>query len=135
MSETKKPKKKKMGRPKLLKSTPAGLAKLQKQIEQFFEESDAKGHIYTMSGLAYYLDMDRKSLLNYSKDQDFFPTISKARRKVELAIEQRLLSDKGGATGAIFNLKNNFGWKDETIQDVTHKGINISLQTFNDEQS
>lgn len=135
MSETKKKVKVKRGRgqPRKIPNTEAGLAKLEKQINDFFADCDTKGHIYTLSGLAYYLDMDRKTLLNYSKDQDYFPTIRKARRKVELAIEQRLLSEKGGATGAIFNLKNNFGWKDETIQDVTHKGINISLTKFDHE--
>ena len=42
-----------------------------------FENSDT-GQIIsrpTMSGLAYALNMDRKSLLNYSKKEEFFPTI------------------------------------------------------------
>ena len=39
---------------------------------------------YTMSGLAYYLGIDRKTLLNYSKKEEFFPTIKRARNKVEM---------------------------------------------------
>ena len=68
---------------------------------------------YTMSGLAYYLHMDRRSLLNYSKKADFFPTIKAARDRVALDVENRLM-EGGNAAGAIFNLKNNFDWKDKT---------------------
>ena len=133
MSETKKPKRGR-GQPRRVPKTKEGIAWLEEQIEKFFRECDEKGDIYTLSGLAYYLDMDRKTLLTYSKEQEYFHTINRARRKVELAIEKRLLSDKGGATGAIFNLKNNFGWKDETSQELTHKGINISLTKFDHDE-
>jgi hypothetical protein len=70
-----------------------------------------------MSGLAYALDMDRKSLLNYSKDEKFFPTIKKAKEKVEQQLEENALSNKSNSTFTIFNLKNNFGWKDTIIQE------------------
>lgn len=86
-------------------------------IEAFFQECDTgKDGVsapYTMSGLAYALGCDRKTLLNYSKKDDYFPTIKKARERVELDVERRLMSGHSVA-GAIFNLKNNFGWKDKT---------------------
>lgn len=75
---------------------------------------------YTMSGLAYALDMDRRSLLNYGKRGQFFPTIKRARRRVATDVERRLMEGKNAA-GAIFNLKNNFGWKDESQVKNTHK--------------
>jgi len=37
---------------------------------------------------------------------------------VEICLEQRL--DAAAPVGAIFNLKNNFGWKDKTEQE--HSG-------------
>jgi len=55
--------------------------------------------------------MDRRTLLNYSKDDKFFPTIKKAKRKIEAYLEEKLVTD--GGTGIIFNLKNNYGWKDK----------------------
>lgn len=73
---------------------------------------------YTMAGLAYAIGIDRKTLYNYSKHQDFFPTIKKARSKVQTDVERRLM--EGQATGAIFNLKNNFGYKDEQQIQVTN---------------
>ena len=63
-----------MARPKLYSS----VEDMKKIIDKYFEMCDEKEKPYTMSGLAYALDMDRRSLLNYSKDEKFFPTIKKA---------------------------------------------------------
>lgn len=97
-----------MARPKLYSS----VEDMQKIIDEYFIMCDEKEKPYTMSGLAYALDMDRKSLLNYSKDEKFFPTIKKAREKVEQQLEENALIGKANSTFTIFNLKNNFNWKD-----------------------
>lgn len=73
---------------------------------------------FTMAGLAAFLDCDRKTLLNYSHKEKYFPTIKKARQKIEAYVEEQLFSPKIAA-GVIFNLKNNFDWKDK--QEVTHE--------------
>lgn len=82
---------------------------------------------YTMSGLAYYLHVDRDTILNYSKKTKFFGTIKAARDRVAQDVENRLM-EGGNAIGAIFNLKNNFGWRDKreeehsgTVEVVTRK--------------
>ena len=98
-----------MARPKLYTS----VEDMQKIIDEYFMICDEKEKPYTMSGLAYALDMDRKSLLNYSKDEKFFPTIKKAREKVEQQLEENALMGKANATFTIFNLKNNYGWRDQ----------------------
>lgn len=98
-----------MARPKLYSS----VEDMQKIIDEYFIMCDEKEKPYTMSGLAYALDMDRKSLLNYSKDEKFFPTIKKAREKVEQQLEENALIGKANATFTIFNLKNNYGWRDQ----------------------
>ena len=67
----------------------------------------------TMAGLARSLGMCRQSLLNYSEKDEFLDTIKEARLRVEEALEDRLFDPS--PTGVIFNLKNNFGWKD--VQD------------------
>lgn len=74
---------------------------------------------YTMSGLAYALDMSRQALLDYSKKDEFLDAIKRARARVEQDVETRLMDGKAPA-GAIFNLKNNFGWKDKNESEVTH---------------
>ena len=97
-----------VARPKLYSS----VEDMKKIIDKYFEMCDEKEKPYTMSGLAYALDMDRRSLLNYSKDEQFFPTIKKAREKVEQQLEENALMGKANSTFTIFNLKNNYGWRD-----------------------
>ena len=75
---------------------------------------------YTISGLADALDMSRQSLLNYSKKEEFFDTITRAKRKCEVYAEEQLF-DKNGVNGAKFSLANNFeGWKEK--QEIEHSG-------------
>lgn len=82
-----------------------------KKVNEYFKECDINNKPYTMSGLANSLDMDRRTLLNYSKDEKFFLTIKKARQRVEQQLEENLYR-LGNNSGIIFNLKNNFNWKD-----------------------
>ena len=56
--------------------------------------------------------MSRQDLINYSNKEEFFDTIKKAKLKVENYLEKRLIKDSS-CTGIIFNLKNNYGWKDK----------------------
>ena len=102
-----------MARPKIYTS----VKEMKKDIEIYFAECDEKEKPYTMSGLAYALDMDRKSLLNYSKDEKFFPTIKKAKQKIEQQLEENLYR-LGNNSGIIFNLKNNYGWQDKTEREI-----------------
>lgn len=66
---------------------------------------------YTMSGLARRLGLSRQGLMEYKAKDDFSDTIKEARALVEEFNERLLLSGKY-ATGAIFNLKVNFGFKE-----------------------
>ena len=107
-----------MARPKLYSS----VEDMKKIIDGYVEMCDEKEKPYTMSGLAYALDMDRKSLLNYSKDEQFFPTIKKAKQKVERQLEENALMGKANSTFTIFNLKNNYGWKDNIEVEANTQG-------------
>lgn len=106
---------KKVGRPKLYED----VEQMEKDIEKYFKECDKKDKPYTVSGLAYALDMDRRSLLNYSKDEKFFPTIKRAKQKIEQQLEEKGLMGISNATFTIFNLKNNFDWVDKQEQEIT----------------
>lgn len=66
----------------------------------------------TISGLSSALGVDRKTLFNYSKREEFFPTITRARAVCEAYAERQLYSEQG-ARGAIFTLRLNFGWKNK----------------------
>lgn len=86
---------------------------LEKDIQEYFNYCDENNKPLTMSGLAYALDMDRKTLLNYSNREKFFPTIKKAKERIERFNEEILYSKDVPTVGVIFNLKNNFDWRDK----------------------
>lgn len=97
---------------------------LQDAIEQYFRANQHvtdSGEVvrkYTMSGLANALGMSRQTLCNYSHKDEFVDAIKDARSRVEECLEVALYGT--GVTGIIFNLKNNFQWKDKTEQE--HSG-------------
>lgn len=104
--------------------------KMQVDIEAYFQgldEHNAKANEEgfvrkhpTVTGLALAVDMTRKSLLEYEKRSDAFSyTITKAKGIVEDYLEQRLFS--GQVAGCIFNLKNNFDWKDKNETEISGK--------------
>jgi len=95
---------------------------LQEAIDKYFLQEDewAKKHakslpIYTMAGLGNAIGLSRQGILEYSTKEDFSDTIKSAKEKVELMVEKRLLNGES-PSGHIFNLKNNFNWKDTTQQ-------------------
>ena len=112
----------KTGRPPLFTSAD----EMQKVIDEYFESvslthDNVTVSRPTMAGLALSLDMDRKSLLNYSKKEEFFPTIKRAKQRVEAELEKALYGT--GVAGVIFNLKNNFDWRDK--QEVEQSGVTV----------
>lgn len=95
--------------------------KLQAEIETYFASTLRP----TLAGLAYALGIDRQTLYNYEKRQEFFDIIKKARDRVEVTYEERLIYDTQ-PTGVIFALKN-MGWKDKTEQDLNLTGEPIRI--------
>ena len=66
----------------------------------------------TVTGLGLVLDLTREGLINYEKKDEFADTVKRAKQRVEAFTTQRLFMNN--PTGSIFNLKNNFGWKDKS---------------------
>lgn len=117
----------KVGRPKIFKS----VEEVEEKINAYFKYCEDKDKPYTMSGLAYYLDVDRKTIVNYSKEEKFFHTIKKARDRVQMQLEENALLNKGNPTFTIFNLKNNFDWKDKIETNTENfEQINKSLHNI-----
>lgn len=139
-------KKNKVGRP-LLFATPE---ELKQKVDEYFAwcderkayKTDKNGEKlevpwprpYTLSGLAEFLDCDRKTLLNYSERDQFFPTITRARRKCEQFAEEQLFD--GNDRGSKFSLINNYGWSDK--QELAHYGKDgepaIRIETLTEEE-
>lgn len=102
---------------------------LDKAIALYFEtdaymgEGDSKMFAPTMSGLAYALGIDRKTLHSYAHNDEFLHSIKRAKSRVETALEQRLFSNN--VAGVIFNLKNNYSWTDK--QEIDHQSSDGSM--------
>lgn len=117
------------GRPPKFKNN----ATLSKKINEYFKWCDGQKEVivtdkgtkviykpYTVSGLCLYLDICRDTLCEYEKLEKFSDTIKKAKNRIENWIEEHSLNGDLNPTVSIFNLKNNFGWKDK--QQVEHSG-------------
>lgn len=97
-------------------------------IDEYFAKCDEAKEPYTVEGLAMALNMCRDTLCEYGKKGAFSDTVKKAKQKVVSSVEKRLLSG-ANATGAIFWLKNNAGWKDEQ-----HQRVSFDFSKYSDEE-
>jgi hypothetical protein len=130
------------GRPLKFKT----VEELQQKIDAYFAWCDERKRIvitksgdrveepfprpHTISGLAVWLDCDRKTIVNYGHQEEFFPTIARARRKCEAWTESQLF--EGNDRGAKFSLTNNYEWRDKTETELTGANggaieINVSV--------
>ena len=128
--------KKKGGRPLKFK-TPE---ELEKRIEEYFKYAKDNMEVPTVSGLAWFLGTNRQCLLRYQEEDDdllrsvpddvkcmFRDTVKQAKARIEAGYEQALFS-KNSAVGAIFTLKNNYGWVDKQEVEQTNKTIEVTLE-------
>ncbi|MEG1256624.1 terminase small subunit [Clostridium sp.] len=129
--------KNKGGRPLKFKSP----EELESRIEEYFIYAKDNKEVPTVSGLAWYLDTNRQTLLKYGEadcdlfkniiDDDvkvmFADTIKRAKARIEAGYEQTLFN-KNSAVGGIFTLKNNYNWVDKTEQVVENKTIEVTLE-------
>lgn len=113
------------GRPLKFKSS----EELQEKIQSYFDECKQNRRPLTITGLALALDTTRDLLLDYEEKDEYSDTIKKAKLFIHNFAEERLFGD-GNKTGIIFNLKNNWNWKDKTETDITSKGEKIEPTTI-----
>ena len=118
-------KKRKVGRPRIFE-TPA---ELQNLIDDYFKQCDKEKRPYTITGLALYLNIERDTISNYGKIDEFFGTIKKAKMRVLQSKEERLDSGRQVA-GIIFDLKNNYSEYYSDRHEITGKdgeGLKITI--------
>lgn len=106
---------------------------VQKKIDEYFKTCDENGKPYTVSGLAYALDTSRKVLLEYQEKDEFSNTIKKAKARIEQFNEELLYSKDVPTVGVIFNLKNNYDWKDkQEIEADVNNDVTINIELSDD---
>lgn len=82
-----------------------------------------------------HIGTNRETLLDYEAKKEFSDTIKTAKARIEEYVEQQLYR-KDQVTGIIFNLKNNFGWKDKTEVDTNNTTLNLNkdITALSDEE-
>ena len=107
--------------------------KMQEDIKKYFAECDEEKRPYTVSGLAYALGTNRQTLINYEDKDEFIDTIKTAKAKIERFNEEMLYSKEVSTTGVIFNLKNNYNWKDkQEIEAEVNSDVKIKIDLIDD---
>ena len=105
---------------------------LQSAIDAYFAECKETGEPFTVEGLADALDVDCRTLLRYEDRDEFCPTIKKAKGKILRNLVVRGLTGESNSASTIFNLKNNYGYKDQ--QDIAFQGDSFEFK-FGDTQN
>jgi hypothetical protein len=107
------------------------------KIESYFEWCDGQKTIlyndagqvvkviekpYTITGLCVYIGTSKETLREYMLREEFVDAIKKAKLRIENYCEEGSLTGRLNTIASIFNLKNNFDWKDKQeieVNDIT----------------
>lgn len=112
---------------------------LENKIQEYYKWAKENNKHITITGLAWYLDTNRLTLLNYQdKDSELYKhieddkvkkqlinTIKRAKARIEMEYEETLYN-KNSSVGGIFVLKNNYGYVDK--QEVVNENKNIEVK-------
>ncbi len=66
----------------------------------------------SVTALCLFLGIHRDTFASYAKQEEFSDTVTRARGRIEAYLEEQLMTGKK-VQGVIFQLKNNYGWKDQ----------------------
>ena len=107
-----------VGKPPRYKTEEALFAK----CEEYFCLCDEKKRFYTVVALALYLGFTgRMALFAMLKRRKYVATIRQMLSKIEAQRSEMLINpDNRNSRGSIFDLQNNFGWRDR--QDINVSG-------------
>jgi len=105
----------------------------EKKIDAYFVKCELDDIIPTVTGLAVHLETFRSVLVDYKEKDDYSYSIKKALQKCESAIEFGAMTGKLNPVFSIFNLKNNYGWKDKTEVDQNIKSEEKIIIDIQDE--
>ena len=97
--------------------------KLEERIEIYKQYLDQSKKPPTIAGLAYFTGIDRQTIYNYAKKDEFFDTIKKFRDWIIMTYEEEAIQN--GGSGIIFLLKN-YGYTDKKeIETTGEQQLNV----------
>ncbi|MGI5987736.1 MAG: terminase small subunit [Dysosmobacter sp.] len=75
----------------------------------------------SISALCLYLGIEKRTWANYAEQDDMAPVVEKTKARVEAYLEEQLTIREKGVQGIIFNLQNNYGWKQKQEVELGEK--------------
>lgn len=87
----------------------------------------------SISALCLYLEIEKRTWANYAEDPDLAPVVENTKARVEAYLEEQLTVREKGVQGIIFNLQNNYGWKNKQeveLGEKTRKDMNVQSMSL-----
>ena len=97
------------------------------ELETVLEEYMANCRVPTVEGMARALGITRQTLINYSKEDEFFGTISAYKAYINEFLMEGMLLNELHAQGTMFNLRNNYGY-DAEEKNKSDKPLRIQVE-------
>ena len=104
---------------------------LENHISNYFKKCQHERLVPGICGLASYLGITIKTLLNYEKNtelEDYADVVQRAKTEIEAYNEQILYSKNN--SGAQFILKNNFGYNAEQKTHNINENVDIPFEEY-----
>ena len=96
------------------------------EVFDYIQWCEPNDELPTIEGLGWYLKVDSDTIGNWGKKHPkFLGAIKKLKEKQASMLQSGITRGKYNATGGIFLLKNNHGFKDKHDVDVTSDGERI----------
>ena len=97
---------------------------LEERCNEYFIKCDEMDEPYTIVDLALNLGfMDRHAILNYKgRSKAFNATVKRVTARIEGQRVRKMLKGSHNVAGCIFDLKNNFGYKDKQETEISGPG-------------
>ena len=88
----------------------------------------------SVGGLCQFLGIHRSTWSEWAKDEEFSDTVMRAQGRMQAWNEEQLLTRPGkDLKGIVFNLENNYGYREKSSVEVTG-GIEELMKKLADEE-
>lgn len=87
----------------------------------------------SISALCLFLGIEKRTWANYAEEKDMAPVVEHTKARVEAYLEEQLTIREKGVQGIIFNLQNNYGWKQKQeveLGEKTRKEMNVQSMSL-----
>lgn len=87
----------------------------------------------SISALCLSLGIEKRTWANYAEQETMAPVVENTKARVEAYLEEQLTIREKGVQGIIFNLQNNYGWKQKQeveLGEKTRKDLNVQSMSL-----